>query len=158
MADRLVIMNQGRIEQIGTPGQVYEHPANRFVAEFMGKTNFLEGQTTTDGRFQCKSGEVLACAETPEREGVPRVMSFRPERVRLSRGAAAAGAGWNGLRGRMLSTTYLGPFIEHRIGVAGDAVLTALQPNGREQAEQALAGGDEVLVEWPVQDSRLLRD
>jgi len=82
LSDRIVVMNQGGIEQVGTPAEIYDEPATRFVAEFVGKMNFLPGD-----------------------EGV---IAFRPEDVRLGRGTPAGAA----LAGVVESTTVLGPSLD----------------------------------------------
>ncbi|QEI04975.1 ABC transporter ATP-binding protein [Pigmentiphaga aceris] len=167
MADRLVIMNQGRIEQIGTPDEVYERPINRFVAEFMGKSNFLDGKMGGEGRFDSKLGQVFAGhAADAGRTGAPALMSFRPERVQLRRVDTPVADGCNGVQGRIVRITYLGPLIEYRIALKDDTEITALLPNtgelgyvgGDASSDESVytAPGSPVSVQWQARDSRLL--
>jgi putative spermidine/putrescine transport system ATP-binding protein len=154
MADRLVIMNHGRIEQIGTPGEVYERPVNRFVAEFMGKSNFLEGRVAGDSRFQSKLGVAMLGDTSQCASGGPVLMSFRPERTRLSSVGTQPAEGWNAVDGRVVRFTYLGPFVEYRIALQDDSELTAVLPNGGNGA--GMATGSAICVQWQATDSRLL--
>jgi len=81
IGDRLVVMQAGRVQQIGTPTQIYNHPANRFVASFIGKSNFFTGQLQTDGRFHASCGIHF----TPPSLTQPcHCLLIRPERFRLS--------------------------------------------------------------------------
>ena len=99
MADRVAVFNQGRIEQVGTPDEVYDRPATAFVAGFVGAANIL-------------SGEVAA-----RLTGDARPFSLRPERIRLG----AAGEGEIGATGRVLEARYHGAAT--RLQVALDAGL-----------------------------------
>lgn len=157
MADRLVIMNQGRIEQIGSPSQVYERPVNRFVAEFMGKSNFLQGAVAGDGVFMTRAGESLGAAESDGLgTAAPALLSFRPERTRLRMADAVVEDGWNSLAGRLLRFSYLGPFVEYRLALPDETEITAVLPNAGEGALPGLAAGTAVSVQWQIRDSRLL--
>jgi spermidine/putrescine transport system ATP-binding protein len=88
MSDRIAVMSEGRIEQIGTAEEVYEHPQTRFVAAFIGDTNLLEGTVTaTSGgevAVQAQGLELSARAETPLAAGDLVAVSIRPERITLS--------------------------------------------------------------------------
>jgi spermidine/putrescine transport system ATP-binding protein len=88
MSDRIAVMSEGRIEQIGTAEEVYEHPQTRFVAAFIGDTNLLEGAVTaTSGgevAVQAQGLELSARAETPLAAGDLVAVSIRPERITLS--------------------------------------------------------------------------
>ncbi|WP_440534593.1 ABC transporter ATP-binding protein [Variovorax sp. YR566] len=156
MADRLVIMNQGRIEQIGSPGEVYERPVNRFVAEFMGKSNFLQGAVAGDGRFMTRAGESLGAASGALAAAACALLSFRPERTRLCAADATVAGGWNSLAARVLRFSYLGPFVEYRLALPDETEVTAVLPNAGEGALPELAAGAAVSVQWQVRDSRLL--
>jgi len=162
MADRLVIMNQGRIEQIGTPDEVYERPVNRFVAEFMGKSNFLEGAVEAGGRFRSHLGQAFAGDAGPCAAGVPALMSFRPERVQLRRVDAPVADGMNAVQGKLVRFTYLGPLIEYRIALKDGVEVTALLPNTGDLGLSASGAsvdtlpGSAISVQWQAKDSRLL--
>ncbi|SFM93804.1 ABC transporter ATP-binding protein [Variovorax sp. OV329] len=154
MADRLVVMNKGCVEQVGTPSQLYERPANRFVAEFMGKSNFLDGSIEGPGMFRVQGGPLLACAERSA--GPASCLSFRPERTHVAAAGQARGDGHNALEGTVALFTYLGPVIECQVRVDGGQVISALLPNSAQTATQGLELGSRVQVSWNASDSRLL--
>src|SRR3954467_6647231 len=80
MADRLVVMNEGAVRQVGSQRELYERPADRFVAGFVGRSTFLAGTVETPGRFRSDGGLALACAGgNPGRAA----LSLRPERVEI---------------------------------------------------------------------------
>jgi iron(III) transport system ATP-binding protein len=119
MADRIAVMDRGRVVQTGAPADLYRRPGSRFVAEFLGETNLIPGRVagragettlveTPAGRLQSlgsagASGEVLC--------------SIRPEAIRLSVDGGAGRA--PGLRGVIVDTTYLGELAQHTVELAG---------------------------------------
>ena len=80
MADRLVVMSEGRIRQIGSQQDLYERPADRFVADFVGRSTFIEGRVEAPGRFVSEGGLVIACEATA---AGPAALALRPERLAL---------------------------------------------------------------------------
>ncbi len=126
MADRIIVMREGRIEQVGGPRDVYERPANRFVAEFMGETNVLaatvEGPSADGARgIRVAGGMLEASGAGPRQAGVRVFASVRPECLRLHRGDASP-TDRPSLRGTIAETTYLGAFTQFRIDCAGTLV------------------------------------
>jgi putative spermidine/putrescine transport system ATP-binding protein len=108
MSDRIAVFNKGRIEQIGTPEELYERPTTRFVADFLGETNFLPGRVVASERLSCRVriGNQVFDAQTPApvAPGALVVVAVRPERLKL-RPAAADG---EGLSGKLVDIVYLG--------------------------------------------------
>jgi putative spermidine/putrescine transport system ATP-binding protein len=89
MSDRVAVFNKGRIEQIGTPRQVYDEPATRFVAEFIGETNLVEGVVEAvegaEATVRLSSGaRIVSAVSAPVASGQPVYLSIRAERVDLS--------------------------------------------------------------------------
>ena len=107
MADRLVVMNEGSVRQVGSQRDLYERPADRFVAGFVGRSTFLDGTVEAPGRFRTEGGLSLACAGgTPGKAS----LSLRPERIEI---AAAALPGLdNSLPGTAEFVSYLGALID----------------------------------------------
>lgn len=147
LSSRVAIFNQGRVQQIGTPQDVYEHPANRFVAEFLGRINLIpvtqaavEGCRLT-GRFE---DQVLttpapgAPLETP-------MIAVRPEYMRLS--AEAPGIGENGLRAELSERTYGGAQSVLQLTTSSGLVLTLDVPS--RATLPTLATGETFWVTWP---------
>jgi putative spermidine/putrescine transport system ATP-binding protein len=123
MSDRLVVLNHGRIEQLGSPAEVYERPASEFVAGFIGTSNLLE------------------------RGG--RRFTVRPEKVHLLAGGAAPPPGAHVERGRIEDVIYLGPVTRYVIALSAGGALTAVRQNLETAAADAVdAKGQEIVVAW----------
>jgi len=109
MADRVAIIDRGRIVQLGPPAELYRRPRNRFVAEFLGETNFLAA-TVANGSLQTPIGNLIA-SSMPNTDGA-YLVSIRPEAIRMT------AAGRNQMRGRILESTYLGELSQHTVELA----------------------------------------
>lgn len=154
MSDRVGVMSEGRLLQVGTPAEVYEHPANRFVADFIGRTNLLEGVTESPSLVRLDAGAVVA-ATNGLAAGSPVALSVRPEQVRLH-GRGQAPEGDPCLDGVITDATYLGHAFVYTVTIghvagasetdAGEraATITARSETG----SAALAAGDPVSVSW----------
>ena len=107
MADRLVVMSEGAVRQAGSQRDLYERPADRFVAGFVGRSTFLDGAVEAPGRFRSDGGLSIACAG-----GAPgrAVLSLRPERVEIAT-APLAGLD-NSLPGTVAFVSYLGALLD----------------------------------------------
>jgi spermidine/putrescine transport system ATP-binding protein len=145
MSDRVAVMNEGRVEQYGTPEDVYEHPASRFVASFMGTSNLMEG-TYRDGEVALEQGPVLPVGR---REGIGDgsavSVSVRPEKIWLS----DFEPGMSVLRGVIRETVYSGPTTTYLIEVAPGVTLAALEQNtARARMEDRWSGGETVEFGW----------
>jgi putative spermidine/putrescine transport system ATP-binding protein len=141
VADRLVVMADGEIRQVGTQRDLYERPADRFVAGFVGRSTFLKGAVTGAGRFETEGG--LQIAAPTEGPLGPASLALRPERLML---APEPGVD-NRLPGRVEFVSYLGPVIEVRVALsATDRVVLQIANRGRAAIP---AIGDEVTIGWP---------
>ena len=148
-SDRIAVMNAGRIEQVGTPGEVYERPATAFVAGFIGRTNLLKGRIAGDGVVECEGGVRLLTAAGPEhRAGEVVTVSIRPHRIALGadRGAApgdgptAAGGRVNRFQGTVTRAIYFGDAMDYLVALTGaDCTLrVAGDPDRRFAVGQAV--------------------
>ena len=118
MADRIVVMNQGVIEQMGTPTEVYRRPASAFVADFVGTTNFLPAVVTGPRRVRY-GGIDLACdVDGPGDAGADITLAVRPEDI-VVRGVGADTE--NSFAARVTEIEFLGSFCRVRLAVDGDA-------------------------------------
>jgi iron(III) transport system ATP-binding protein len=81
MSDRIVVMSKGRIEQVGTPDEIYGHPSTAFVADFVGKMNFLDGRLVEPGRAEVEGAELVFAEPVPLDPGAPVTVCLRPEDV-----------------------------------------------------------------------------
>jgi spermidine/putrescine transport system ATP-binding protein len=161
MSDVIVVMRDGRIQQQGSPEELYQRPVNRFVAGFIGSSNFFEAKVVDQdranrtARVETGGGVTIAGTVTdPDAvlsAGDEVTVAVRPERFRLEPGDAAevAGDGWTTVPGRVAQGTYLGDQTEYR--VATDAVGELVIRRQNETADEHLRGfgpGEPVAVSW----------
>ena len=152
MADRLVVMSEGEVQQIGTQRDLYERPANTFVAGFVGRTNFLHGRVEAPGLFRTESGLAIRCHDDAVAGG--RVLALRPERLSLST-APVTGAD-NCLPGTVEFASYLGGILEYYVRLTPQDRLMVQAPN--RIADTAHAVGDPIHLHWPAAASLVLAD
>ena len=120
LSDRVVVMSGGRIEQLGTPREVYERPATRFVADFIGTSTVLEGHALDERTVTLAGGQrVEVRLPRALTAGAAVRLLVRPERV------AVGGAGPNALRARIVSVMFLGDHSELRLELEGSVRLLA---------------------------------
>jgi len=152
MSDRIAVFRQGRIQQIGTPEEIYERPANAFVARFIGENNRVVGTVLRiDGdrcAVQVPGGAVLAgTCGGPLAPGEEVLVSVRPEQIALGEGPADCA-----LDGTLAEAIYLGDHLRLRIEVGGmgDVVV-------KSHAAHAPAVGARVRFGWRAADCRVFR-
>ncbi len=122
ISDRIVVMNGGVIEQIGTPVEVYARPATRFVADFIGKANFLTAIVGTGGELRVGEAVLSTGYTGKAAQGETVTVLVRPEAVRLSAEPLP-------LRGRVVRAMFLGSVAEYLVEVEGGAQWLVDQPN-----------------------------
>ena len=110
ISDRIAVMRAGAVEQIGTPAEIYTHPATPFVAEFMGTTNLLAGTVTSSagGRVRIAVGGIEISAAGTQTAGTLVTISLRPEAFRLLGPGASAPEGWAVLQATVRQVEFLG--------------------------------------------------
>ena len=158
MSDRIAVMNCGRVEQIGTPVEIYDRPLTRFVADFIGDTNIFRGERiTTDAGpgLAVGRGLVLTLPARAPGTGVLSV-ALRPEKIRLSPGEAGAVATGSRARGVVESTNFLGGAVLYRIALDGGHRVLAQQPNAG--AGEVFVPGRTVKLDWKPADLVVLKD
>jgi spermidine/putrescine ABC transporter ATP-binding subunit len=143
LSDRIAVMNQGRIEQLGPPREVYERPATRFVADFIGGSSRLRGRASAPDRVELGAGVTVEVRlARPLEVGEAVELGIRRERVAMAPpGAASTGA--NQLVGRITRLTYLGAQTEVAVEIAGGQSLLGLVA---EPSPAPLAVGGEVAL------------
>ena len=128
MSDRIAVFDKGRIEQIGTPEELYDRPATRFVASFIGDTNLIGGRVlgVADGvcEIETAAGRIAASARTPLDAGSAVVVAVRPERVVL----APVQTGGAGLEGVIVEQVFLGTSRKYVVRLADGAEVVVLRP------------------------------
>jgi putrescine transport system ATP-binding protein len=162
LGSRIAVMDHGRVVQVGTPAEIYEFPRSRFVADFVGTTNFFEGTVCA-----CEPGLVrVKCAETGgelmvDDSGTFSVgqhvwVALRPEKVRLAKEPVSAGR-MNQLRGTVWELGYLGNRSTYRIRTGTGKLVTVFAQNARRTSEAAIDWSDEVFVSWSADAAVLLQ-
>jgi spermidine/putrescine transport system ATP-binding protein len=147
LADRVIVMRAGRFEQVGTPVEVYDRPRTRFVADFVGSSNLLEGSLDADGNVTTPEGIRVTVADRAVPPG--RVLlSLRPEALHVVTGAEGGpmpgGCRVAGVVTRVAAT---GPVIECRVDLGAREVVAHLPPRA---SARELAEGQRVVVEIPA--------
>ena len=154
MADRIGVVNEGRIQQLGSPRDLYDRPANAFVANFIGETNLLDGAVLTAGQscvVRLRAGhEVRVDLETPEdlTAGELVRLAVRPERVRLQDHAKPGT-----IPGRIEQATYMGDTVVYGITLDGATALRARTSIGDQDVERSV--GDRIHVTFDPKYARL---
>jgi putative spermidine/putrescine transport system ATP-binding protein len=156
MSDRIAILRNGRIEQIGTGEDLYERPASVFVADLMGDSNIIRGVfRRVDGRAVLEAGSLCvgvkdACGNGPIADGDLAAVVVRPERMRLD---GTAGPGINAIAGSVRDRVYVGAFTKYRVELHGGPLVTVTVTDA-----EPLAIGRAVQVTWNADRTVLLRD
>jgi len=130
MSDRLAVFNHGRIEQIGAPAEIYEHPATAFVAGFVGVSNVCTGE--------------LAYRLT----GSAQVFTIRPEKITMTPVSGSVSDGWLSITGRIRAVTYHGATTRYAVALDGGGELAVMQQNAGDGGPFANIG-EPVRLAWP---------
>ena len=156
MSDRIAVMNHGRVEQLGTPEELYERPLTRFVADFIGTTNLLAGSVeSTDGQtaiVRLHSGDVCVVARGTLSIGDPVELSIRPESVALRRQTETPVTSVPAIAGTVEQVAYLGGNVQYIVRTIGGLSITALAPKTGERLPIDCA----IHVHWPLAEALVL--
>ena len=160
-------MNQGRFEQVGTPGEVYEFPENRFIADFVGNINLLEAKvlaTETDRlRLYCDqtSSELeVPCTGNPDASVEPGAkywVAVRPEKIYISKEAPTE-KDRTVLKGTVLDLGYFGNLSVYRVRLASGEILQVSGQNRQRTATRIVEWDDEVFLSWHLSSAILLEN
>jgi spermidine/putrescine transport system ATP-binding protein len=162
LAHRVAVMNLGRVEQVDEPSKIYGFPKNRFVADFIGQCNLLEGEVTAvdAGRMTVSLkgiGEVGAINPERDAPGTQGVIALRPEKVAIARELPADGD-LNRFSGRVFDFLYLGDVTVYIVELPGGGRIEALLPNSAAGRARFFEPGDEVEVGWRYDAGHFLND
>jgi putative spermidine/putrescine transport system ATP-binding protein len=139
MSDRIAVFNHGKIEQVGSPSEIYEHPATQFVAGFVGVSNLVGGD--------------LARSIT----GSPDTFSIRPEKIRLAPAGSPVPADMCAIDGRVRDVVYLGLYTRYLIELEGGSDLVVVEQNLDTTSMDALAiRGRSVRLLWQRDHNRMI--
>ena len=150
MASRIAVMSEGRFLQVGAPGDIYETPSSRFVADFIGNVNLMDGTLTVDepdhvviDSADCRHYVGHGITGT---EGMAVTVALRPEKIHVSRQQPADA--FNTVRGTIKEMSYFGSFTVYHLQLASGALLKVSQANVQRHKEDELTWGDEVWAHW----------
>jgi putrescine transport system ATP-binding protein len=151
MASRIAVMSEGRLLQVGPPADVYETPASRFVADFIGNVNLMEGRIIVDEPDRV----VVECADVTHHvghgitgyAGMPVTVALRPEKISLSAEHPRGADGFNRVQGRVAALSYFGSFTLYHLQLASGAGIKVNVENENRHA-QGPAVGDMVWAHW----------
>ena len=157
MASRIAVMSAGRFLQVGAPAEVYETPTSRFVADFIGNVNLMDGTVVED-----EAGHVVVdCGDCRHwighgltgTHGMKVTVALRPEKIRIGRESPtdaeeAPGAPFNRVAGKVRDMAYFGSFTVYHLQLASGRILKVSQSNSERQGGAALTWDDEAWASW----------
>lgn len=153
MASRIAVMSEGRFLQVGAPAEIYETPASRFVADFIGHVNLMDGRLVHDQPDHV----VIDCADCGHHvghgitgtEGMAVTVALRPEKIRLGRERPDTGFGeLNRVQGTVRERSYFGSHTVYHLALASGAVLKVSQANVDRHPDEVLGWGDTAWASW----------
>ena len=157
LSDRVAVMNDGHILQEGTPHEIYERPRTRFVADFIGQTNFFEGPVEQDGDVvvvRDTTGLTIRCAPVNfARRGETVAVSVRPEKIAPVNGSTPPS---NVFEGTFTRRTYLGDLMQYHVLLPGGRELTVQRQNERDDLASQWTVGERVRIAWDEQSALVL--
>lgn len=170
MSDRIIVMNKGAVEQIGTPKDLYERPANHFVAGFIGESNFLDGRVTRSDseahyvaadpeyEFKVPKGEDLPAGTRVRLAIRPEKLHFISTKLNFISGYEDAPDEWNSIDGVISEHIYIGDLNRYEVKIASDRILTIKYSNRTrtEGVDQIYARNKPVKVGWKWREARIV--
>ena len=154
LADRIAVMDHGKIVQIGTPAEIYEQPNSRYVADFIGNINLLEGTLTAAGngavRLECSGTGAIVDVNQPELRASPGDTAWfavRPEKIGVSL-TPPADSSVNAVAGEVWDIGYLGDISIYHVRLATGATLKATVANRTRLVERPITWEDKVWLTW----------
>jgi len=162
LSDRIAVMNCGKVEQMGTPAEIYEAPRSSFVAAFIGDTNFFEGTVSEMigqeySRLKIDGFPDVVCFNDKQlRVGGPVFLSIRPEKFRIARDRPPGDCVHNAVAGRVEDVIYLGHSTRYWIRVHDFRIAVHRQHSRFLLDEKAIRWKDEVWISWHADDGFML--
>ena len=156
LSNRIAVMNKGRVDQVGTPKQVYEYPDSRFVADFIGTINMFEGtvENVAEGvitvRCESAGATLRALTDSAPPAGSEVCLAIRPEKIFISQEEPESA--WNtSLRGVVDDLGYFGNLSLYRIRLENGQIVQVSAQNRHRSAERFLEWDDQVFISWRSQ-------
>jgi ABC-type Fe3+/spermidine/putrescine transport system ATPase subunit len=152
MSDRVAILNRGQIIQLGNPFDLYEHPADAFVADFLGDINLLTGTVTEPDVVEMEDARVPVIGAERPKIGAKVRLAIRPERIAIG----PAPEGWSMCEGRIEDVVYLGEATKYRVSTRSGKVIVVKQLNYRFMPKHS--AGMSVVLSWHPQDCQVVEE
>jgi ABC-type Fe3+/spermidine/putrescine transport system ATPase subunit len=152
MSDRVAILNHGQIIQLGSPFELYEHPADAFVADFLGDINFMAGIVAESNVVELDDARVAAVGSERSSIGARVRVAIRPERIAIG----PPPDGWSTCEGRIDDIVYLGEATKYRVTTHSGKVIVVKQLNYRLVPKYEV--GKTVTLSWHPQDCRIVEE
>ncbi|NIV15691.1 MAG: TOBE domain-containing protein, partial [Aliifodinibius sp.] len=157
MSDRIAVMNEGHLLQVDTPERIYEHPANRFVANFIGETNFISAtaESISSGTLYLNITDsfTIPAPETKDvKVGDKVLLAVRPEKLTLSNEEIAGAS----IPGKIAETIYIGTDLRYEVMITDNLILSVREQNTHGDSGLRYKPGDEVFVWWQRDQASVL--
>lgn len=159
LSDRIAVMNRGKILQVGTPSDIYDSPQSRFVADFIGTSNFLEGTVISENEIHLTTEPPIKIISTANKQIPPNTavtVAIRPERINIQRDDSADAP--NLLKGVVEDATYLGTTLQYTVQTGSPTPLTVHQQNTGSRETQRFQPGDTVHLQWLPENATVLKN
>jgi len=153
VADRIAVMNQGRLMQVATPTEIYEQPSARWVADFIGEVTIIEGRAAAPGVIDSALGS-LAVADRAIGAGKTVWLALRPEKIRMS--AERPAGAKNIVAGTVFEIGYRGEMSAYKVRLADGSLMKVSIANVNARGRPPHAEGDAVCLSWPPEAGILL--
>ena len=157
VADRIGVMDRGRLMQVGAPADIYERPSSRRVADFVGDINLFEGRVSDDrASAESATGRLRVAAAIEAEPGTPIWVAVRPERIRITREKPSPGVE-NCLAAKIVEVGYLGDLSIYQLHTAGGARVKAVVANSGREAGRAFGQGESVWLSFSPDSAIVLK-
>ena len=160
MANRIAVMSRGRVLQVGSPQEVYEHPANRFVADFIGNVNLFEGKLSVDEADHCAVltdiGEIQVGHGVSGTLNMPVALAVRPEKLEISKERPAVAH--NVFSGQVKEIAYFGSYSTYIVVASDGARVRITESNTSRDGRSQITWDDPVFFWWDDAAGIVLRD
>ena len=157
LADRIAVMDRGRLMQVAPPAEIYERPNSRWVADFIGEVNLFEGHLGDDGASieGTAAGRLRAAGKVDAEPGAPVWAAVRPERIVVAREPPASDE-VNSVAATVVDIGYLGDMSIYKLRITGGAQMKAAIPNIGRSTGQVASFDEEVWLTWPPEATIVL--
>ncbi len=156
VADRVAVMNHGRLMQVATPAEIYERPNSRWVADFIGEVTMIEGRIAAGGNIESALGQLRVVDIDEAKAGDTVCLALRPEKIGMSAERPAAAV--NAVAGTVFEIGYRGDISIYKVRLADRSLMKVARANVSLNRTGSFAAGDLVWLSWPPDAGVVLTD